>query len=859
MPSSAGLRALFAKALTLAPDEREHFFDQEGLSPETRHELTALLQADLSSETFLSGIVGQAEIRTRHAGERFGPFETRELVGVGGMGAVFRAERVDGELNQVVAIKVVERLFLDPRSAERFRRERELLARLEHPNVARLLDGGTRPDGVAYLVMEFVDGLPLDRYSELHNLTVEEKLRLFLPLCDAVDYAHQKLIIHRDLKPSNVLVTAAGIPKLLDFGIARSLETGDTAEARTQTVAMTPEFASPEQLRGEEATTRTDVYGLGAVLYFLLTGKLPHPGRSLRALAQADPEAVPAKPSTFQPGLKADLDNIVLKALHPDPARRYAAARDLADDVTRFLSHHPVRATPDRWTYRAARFIARHRFACAAAAATGIAVVAGTSVSLYEAHRAAERTAQVRRLANRFVFDFEAAIRNTPGTLAARRMVAATAREYLANLAQDSVRDRNLQRELAESYFRLSRIETQAGESEQAIAHRRQAIQLLKNLRDDCCGPEQQHADFIQWSSDLAQTLLDTRSIEEAQSLSEASLANARDWYPSAKDQLLALKALIAALSVAGNVRYTSGNITGARPALAEAVERSDRLLPRNLSDDELAYLRARAGQWYATVLSAQGDYRGARDVQEPSQVILDRLLAREPNNTTWRALRARMATSTSNQYRYLAVQDPSLKPKALDAAREAYTLAIANARQNPDDKTSVDEAVVMTTRYATQLARENRRDLSMPLLHEAGALTDRLATTDPSSRRNLYLQMNNRVLLGAVASDSGHPETALRYDAEAEQMVDRLLARWPSDLDIVDNKTMILMNQTILLKHLNRLEEARQHLRKALELAALLIARRSGSKNPVTDLEQLRYQARVLGLPDVTQAALNH
>ncbi len=853
------MRALFAKALTLAPGERERFLDQEQLSPETRRELNALLEADLASETFLSGIVGRAEIRVRHAGERFGPFETRELVGVGGMGAVFRAERVDGELSQVVAIKVVERLFLDPRSAERFRRERELLARLEHPNVARLLDGGTRSDGVAYLVMEFVDGLPLDRYSERHDLSVEQKLRLFLPLCDAVDYAHQKLIIHRDLKPSNVLVTAAGVPKLLDFGIARSLESGDSSEARTQTVAMTPEFASPEQLCGGEATTRTDVYGLGAVLYFLLTGRVPHAGRSLRGLSQAVSEAAPAKPSSFRSDLKGDLDNIVLKALHPDPGRRYPGVRELAEDVGRFLSHHPVRATPDRWTYRATRFIARHRFACAAAAATGIAIVAGTSVSLYEWHRAAERTAQVRRLANGFVFDFEAAIRDTPGTLAARRMVAATAREYLANLAQDSGRDRNLQRELAESYFRLSRIETQAGESEDAIAHRRQAIQLLKNLHDDCCGPEPQRADFIQWSSDLARTLLDTRSIEEAQSMSEAALANARDWYPGAKDQLLAGKALVAALSVAGNVHFTSGNISGARPILAEAVEQGDQLLQRRPTDDESAFLRARAGQWYAAALSAQGDYRGARKVQESSQVILDRLLAREPNNTTWRALRARMATSTSNQYRYLAAQDPSLKPKALDAARDAYTLAIANARQNPDDKSSLDEAVVMTTRYATQLARENRRDLSMPLLHEAGVLTDRLAATDPSSRRNLYLQMNNRVLLGAVANDAGDPQAGLRYDTEAEQMADRLLARWPTDLDIVDNKTMILMNQAIALRHLKRVEQARVPLRKALDLAAMLIARKSGSKNPVTDLEELRYQAHILGLPDVTQAVPIH
>ena len=850
------MRQLFERVLALAPEERGRFFEEAQLSPETRDELVALLDADDGSDTFLGEIVSRAESGSRNSGERFGPFETRELVGVGGMGAVFRAERVDGELTQVVAIKVVERLFLDPRSAERFRRERELLARLEHPNIARLLDGGTRSDGVAYLVMEFVDGLPLDRYSEQRNLTVEQKLRLILPLCDAVDYAHQKLIIHRDLKPSNVLITPAGAPKLLDFGIARSLESDRTAGARTQTIALTPEFASPEQMRGEEATTRTDVYGLGAVLYFLLTGAVPHAGRSRREWSPEISGTAPVKPSTIRPELKGDLDNIVLKALHADPSRRYQSARELAEDVGRFLSHHPVRATPDRWTYRTTRFVARHRFACAAALATGIAVVAGTSISLYEGHRAAERTAQVRRLANRFVFDFEAAIRNTPGTLQARRMVAATAREYLANLAQDSGRDRNLQRELAESYFRLSRIETQAGESVNAVAHRRQAIQMLKNLGDDCCGPEAQHADYINWSSDLARTLVDTQSIEEATALSEAALENARAWYSHAKDRPLAGKSLVAALAVAGNVRFTSGNVAGARPILAEAVGQGDDLLRLFPSDEDLAFLRAQAGQWYALVLSAQSDYRKARDVQESSQVILDKLLEQEPNNTAWRALRARMATSTANQYRYLSEQDPALKPKVVDAARDAYTLAIANARQNPDDKSSVDEAVVMTTRYATQLARENRRDLSVPLLHEAGRLTDLLASTDPSSRRNLYLQMNNRVLLGAVTNDMGDTEGGLRYSTEAERMADRLLARWPSDLDIVDNKTMILMNEAIALRHLNRPAEAREPLRKALDLAAMLIARRPGSKNPVTDLEQLRYQARILGLPDVTQPA---
>ncbi len=453
----ARVRRLFLRLLDLPAPDRSKLLGE--LPAEVREELQALLDSDRGSETMLRGIVDGGRIPVTGPGERFGPFQTTALLGRGGMGAVYKAERADGELSQTVAIKVIERGWLNPRSLDRFRQERQILAGLVHPNIARLIDGGTRSDGVPYLVMEYVDGLPLDQFCDQKELKIAERLRLYLPLCDAVDSAHQQLIVHRDLKPSNVLVDASGEPKLLDFGIAKAIDQG--AGAETQTITLTPNFASPEQARGEQATTATDIYGLGGVLYFLLTGRAPHAAENLSAteLQRLIAETPPVRPSSIDPALRGDLENILLKALHPEPARRYHSAREMGEDILRYLAHRPVLATPDRISYRASRFFTRHRVACAAGALAIVAAIAGTAVSLYEAHRAQQRFAQVRDLSNRFIFDFEGAIRDTPGTLAARRMVASTARQYLAQLAQDAARDPNLRRELAESYSRLARVE----------------------------------------------------------------------------------------------------------------------------------------------------------------------------------------------------------------------------------------------------------------------------------------------------------------------------------------------------------------------------------------------------------------
>ena len=294
-------------------------------------------------------------------GGRFGVYDLRELLGRGGMGAVYRGERTDNELRQTVAIKVIESAWLDPRVIERFRSERQFLAGLEHANIARLIDGGTRDDGVPYLVMEYVEGQPINQYCAEHGLGIADRLRIFLPLCEAVEYAHRKLVVHRDLKPSNVVVTPEGSPKLLDFGVAKAIEPG--ASEQTQTIILTPDFASPEQYLGREITTATDVYGLGAILYHLLTDHPPHhvTGMSPGELEHAICNVGPIRPSVLNRELSGDLENILLKALDSDPGRRYGSARELTEDIGRYLDHRPVHATPYRWWYGACRLVQRHR------------------------------------------------------------------------------------------------------------------------------------------------------------------------------------------------------------------------------------------------------------------------------------------------------------------------------------------------------------------------------------------------------------------------------------------------------------------------------------------------------------------
>ncbi len=371
------------------------------------------------------GTAGAAEAVA--PGDRIGPFQVVSELGRGGMGVVYLAERADGQFQQRVALKLLKRGLDTDEIQARFLRERQILARLQHPRIARLLDGGVTAGGRPWFAMEHVQGEPITAWCDARQAGVEERLRLFSEVCEAVQAAHRTLVVHRDLKPSNILVTAAGEVKLLDFGIAKLLadEPGDTAPTRQDVRALTPEYAAPEQVRGESITTATDVYALGVLLYELLTGRRPYAlGAAGAGWQQAILETQPAQPSraVLDAGrevrrglsperlarrLRGDLDVIVLTALRKEPERRYPTAEALAQDIARHLDGLPVRARKDTAGYRARKFLVRHRWSVAAAGLILVALVAGLAGTAWQARRAAGEAARAREVKDFLVEIFQ--------------------------------------------------------------------------------------------------------------------------------------------------------------------------------------------------------------------------------------------------------------------------------------------------------------------------------------------------------------------------------------------------------------------------------------------------------------------
>jgi serine/threonine-protein kinase len=381
------LQELFGAARALPPQGRPAFLDDAcGPDAALRAEVEAMLAAEepayaLAIERLVTEPAAFAGGSDPLIGMRLGPWRVLSVAGRGGMGTVYVAERADGQYDQRVALKIVSASIPGEQGAVRLQAERHILARLSHPNIARLLDAGLTPEGSPYIVMEYVDGLPLTDYCDAQGLKLEERLRLFRIVCDAVQHAHQALVVHRDLKPTNVFVSTRGEVKLLDFGIAKLLDPDSTLRDGTLRAhrALTPAYAAPEQLKGGSVTTATDVYALGVVLFELVAGKRPPQSENVRQ--------GPDRQSRKRIRLPGDLDQVAQKALRPEPHRRYASAGQFGEDVGRFLAKRPVVARPDTLTYRVRRFIGRNRVACAVAALVVAVVAAFTALSIRQARR----------------------------------------------------------------------------------------------------------------------------------------------------------------------------------------------------------------------------------------------------------------------------------------------------------------------------------------------------------------------------------------------------------------------------------------------------------------------------------------
>ena len=465
-------------------------------------------------------------------GARFGAFELVERIGEGGMGAVYLARR-RGDFDQRAAVKLINGTpAAAALMAERFRQERQILAALEHPNIARVLDGGVTPEGQPYLAMEYVEGERLDRYCTRQNLSIADRLKLFRKICAAVHYAHQHLVVHRDLKPGNILVDWQGEPKLLDFGIAKVLDPpGAAAEqfpTRTMAALMTPEYASPEQIQGQACTVASDVYSLGVILYELLAGKRPFgdtastPAEMIAAVVTTEARRPSlAAPENLKSRLRGDLDGIAMKALAKKPEERYGSADQLSDDIRRHLEGLPVSAVEGTRAYVARKFVERHKVGVAAAVVVLVSLIAGLAGTLWQARVAnreraiaEQRFSDARKLANYLLFPLFDAVQPLAGSLPVRADMAGQSLQYLDRLAAAKSRDRALRLELAEGYLRLGAIfwapsgyGDSLGESARALDTDRKALAMLEPLAKEEPANEQVQRDLARGYLQLGSAL----------------------------------------------------------------------------------------------------------------------------------------------------------------------------------------------------------------------------------------------------------------------------------------------------------------------------------------------------------------
>jgi serine/threonine-protein kinase len=536
MSRFARLQELFDAVVALAPDERKRFVDTTCAGDAAlRTELEALLAADAQAHDPLAASIAQGTAEHFDSGlpwlgRRIGNYRILRELGRGGMGSVFLAERADAEYESRVAIKLI-RGFPTSAALERLRRERQLLAGLVHPHIARLLDGGTTDEGQPFLVMEYVDGLPLAQWLDAQKPPLEQRLRLFHQLCEAVHHAHQNLIVHSDLKPANVMVRGDGTPALLDFGIARLSAPDASGERATELRAFTPEYASPEQLGGAAVTTASDVYALGLILYELLCGKVYKSAGNAESWRQARPGRVARRAANWLRAdatrIDGDLEHVVRRALDEDPARRYASAAALAEDISRYFDGRPLAAGPDRIGYRVGKFVRRHRVGVAVAALAVVAIVAAASWLALERARALRAEAQARTEAHTAneVTDFlvglfrDADPQQTRGRdVSAHELLdQASTRLDAMPIAQAQVQARLLST-LGEIYISIGQPRRSTDLLGRAIALLRASgadpLQLAKVLNEDCRA----------WSglSDFAKALSACR---EGMALREAHLA----------------------------------------------------------------------------------------------------------------------------------------------------------------------------------------------------------------------------------------------------------------------------------------------------------------------------------------------
>jgi non-specific serine/threonine protein kinase/serine/threonine-protein kinase len=804
------VKQILEHALDLEDAERAAYIAQACAGDAAlRAEVESLAGAHAAAGTFIEPAAVTAEAplaETLSAGADIGPYRIVQLIAEGGMGAVYQAVRVDDLYRKIVAIKVIRRGVHGDYALRHFDTERQILAHLDHPSIAKLLDGGTTPDGRPYFVMDFIAGTPIDGYCDAHRLTVAQRLDFFQTVCAAVHYAHQNLVIHRDLKPQNILVTEEGAVKLLDFGIAKLLDPDSLGLDATLTTlqAMTPEYASPEQLTGAKITTASDVYSLGVLLFRLLAGRRPYPpsGRGLdelwdqikhqparrpSAAVRAEDDGVSAaaiaaarstRPEKLERQLAGDLDNILMMALRKEPERRYGSAEQFAADIRRHVAGHPVTARPDTIRYRAGKFIRRHRAIVAAAGLTAASLVGGIIATSWQARvanrermRAERRFSEVRGLASSVLNELHDAIVPLPGSTQARELLVKRAQHYLDSLADESGDDPSLQHERAMAYERIGDVlglptQPNLGQSAQSLASYAKALDLVQ-------GMAQAASEDFGLQMDLARVY-----------------------------------------NRICRVRQSTGAFRESLEACLKAEAIQNAQSRRRPGDVNLRAELAATHQNLAGAYSALADWDHSLAQRAAALEVFDDLHKRQPEKESW------LYELAMAYHRMAGLQEETRRYReALGNAVRATALFDELSARYPKDIRKRLDWTFAEQRRGSILISLNDLNGALAAFEQVLPIREQLHALDPSDARAESNLANSHAAVGVVLLMMGNALTAQGHFEQQRQLAEHLAALDPLRVEHRYSLSEALENLGKVDLRLNRKEAARQRLREALNI----------------------------------------
>lgn len=776
-------KRIFAEAVEHDPSKRAEYVSRAcGADSNLYREVVSLLENHDRGNSFFERppAAAMAAPADPMIGKRIGLYKVLRQIGLGGMGAVYLAERADDQFRKRVALKAVRPELFNEHALRRFQNERQTLAVLDHPNVIKLLDGGTTEEGVPFLVTEYVEGQSIDRYCVNAGLSVRQRLELFRIVLGAVHSAHQHLVVHRDLKPGNILVTSAGVPKLLDFGIAKLLQPEYSAHAmgltRSDMQPMTPNFASPEQILGLPITTASDTYSLGVILYHLLTGHHPYERQMHTAfeLGHAICETAPEKPSKFadraEPAdrgdarrLRGDLDTIVLKAMRKEPQKRYASVEHFSEDIRRYLDGFPVLARNAGVWYQASKFVGRNTASCAGVVLLTAGLIASSAVALEQKHAAERRFGDLRHFSNFVLNDLDDRLRE--GTTPARALLADKGVEYLDKLAREKDGDPSIRRDLVNGYIKNGDVKgnpygASLGDTAGAEESYRKALRYAEELvRADPSNLEDRQ-NLVSVRIKLGEVLAATGNRSEAMvhyGEAEHLIGTAPTPGTLGPATLLVMARLWSDI---GSARLLSSDPAGALECFRRSLRTAERL-PASFEKKAGAIAFARGQIAYCAVLSG-GDATAAEEMIRESIATYQRIVSANPKPGYRRAL--------AQAYKILAEvqQRAGRAMEALASIRQSLHMTEALLSEEPkDEQKQIDRQQGLMKEI--ELLAANR------LTEEARTETKRaLAIMKPLAGQSAFFQHAedySQLLATTPFAEFRDDEAALRYARKAAAM----------------------------------------------------------------------------------------